>query len=161
MLAVAAEISAADGIVPIDFLEDHLIGVWAVKNHGSFRAEFNGCIEHGPRRGASQEHALMSFAGLWLKNSAMLGEEGNDGRNAARNAASEFKATAGDEDDFDARLGGTQDRGHVGFATLALAIEQGAVNIHGDQSDGQLGIPFPGAVNPLSRIGAERRTREA
>src|ERR1700734_61796 len=102
MLAVAAEISAPDGIVPIDFLENHLIGVRTVKHHGSFRAEFDGCIEHSPRGVARQQHTLMSVAGLRLDDGAVASDEEEVAGNAIGDAASEFEAPPGDKNNLSA-----------------------------------------------------------
>ena len=136
VFAIALIVAAADGIVPVHALENDLVLAGAVENHSSAGAE---CVRGGENFSgdcARKQMAEMRFAGFGFDESAIVDDEGESAGNLLGDGAREVEAASRDEDDFDAARVGFKDGVAIGGGKFVAAVEQRAVDIHGDEANG-------------------------
>lgn len=133
--AIALIVAAADGIVPVDALEDDLIFAGAVEDYGGAGAKIGRGGEDFAGDFARKQAAQMRFAGFGFDERPIIDDEGEFAGNLLGDGTCEVEAASGDEDDFDAARMGFEDGVAIGVGEFVTVVEQRAVDIHGDKAN--------------------------
>src|SRR5208337_4612927 len=134
--AVAGVVAAARGVFPIDLFQYHLVGLRAVENHsGALAPELCG-LKYAPRRGPWQKVAHVRVALLGPDHCAVIDDHRQRRGNLLRHGQGKIVAATGHQRDFDAAARGFGDGFAVGRGNFPTAVEQRAIDIQSDQSNG-------------------------
>ena len=131
-------IPAAIRVVPVHALEDDLPLVDAGRSIEDERhAVFvdPGAGEHGARSVARQERSQMRLAALVLHERAVVDDEDERKRQSIGDRPAEMKAASGYERDVDAPGRGLDQRIPMRIRHPPSAVEQRAVDVHGEKAD--------------------------
>ena len=153
--AIAGVIGGADRVIGIHGFEHDLIFAAAVEDDS--RGITPGTSEFEDARGgfAGEQVAQVSLAVMGANEGAVADDHSERRIDLASDGEGEIVATAGYQGDFDATEGGGSDRGAIGLWKLPAAVQEGAVDVQGDQADAH-GVIVPWTGRRLGDVFGKR-----
>lgn len=136
---IAVVVGAAVGIFEIDVLVDDLAFFGAVEKERAAGAIGFGSGEDFASDFAVEKMTEVSFAVHGFDQGAVAADEEDAFRERGGDGKREVKAAAGDQDDLDAAVEGFDDGEAVGFGDAPVGVEEGAIDVDGDEFDGLVG----------------------